>query len=364
MTAIFRSQMRIALGLASVVVLITAVSAAAVTEPWTRSANLRFATIHDIAVDPVRTSNVYAATAKGGVLRSSDGGRHWRGRAGGGLGWRGVRSLAIDPASPSTIYAGTWGAGIHKSTNGGVRWSALTLPYGDLGVHALIVDPREPRTVYAGTDHVGILKTTDGGVTWKEMNAGIRPGKGRRRLEVDSLAIDPKSPKTIYAATNLWGGSRSLFKTTDGAASWRELKRKELGGWEVAVDPRSSGTVYAFFGSEFFKSTNGGASWATSMLPRGIALALAVHPRTSHLYIGVLSDPRYLGGRRPSSAIYRSVDGGRSWEPFARGLEVSRRGKAGTRPPSVGALAFSSQGDVLFAGTDSAGVFKHRFERG
>jgi photosystem II stability/assembly factor-like uncharacterized protein len=354
-------RIALALALASVVVSTAAVSGTALTQPWTRSANLRSATVHAIAVDPVRTSNVYAGTARGGVLRSTDGGLHWRGRAGGGLGWRGVRSLAIDPTSPSTIYAGTWGAGVFKSTDGGVSWSALRLPYGDLGVHALVVDPRVPKSVYAGTDHVGVLKTTDGGATWTEMNAGIRPGAGRRRLEVDSLAIDPRSPKTIYAGTNLWGDDRRLFKTTDGAASWRELRREQPGGMELAVDPRSSATVYGLFGGLFLKSTNGGASWTTSKLPRGIALALAVHPRTSHLYVGMLDWAAYSREGRPSSAVYQSVDGGRSWEPFARGFEVPSRAKPGA--PSVGALAFSPQGDVLFAGTDSAGVFQRRFER-
>jgi len=353
--------MRIELALASVLVLTAAASSTSDSKPWTRSANLRTATVHAIVVDPARPSNVYAGTSIGGVIRSTDGGRHWRGRY--TLG-RGVRSLAIYPTSPSTVYAGTWGDGIYKSTNGGVSWGVLDLPYNDLGVPALVVDPREPQIVYAGTDHVGVLKTTDGGVTWTEMNAGIRPGGGRRRLEVGSLAIDPRSPKTIYAATTLWGDGSRLFKTTDGAASWHELHREQRGRWEVAVDPRSSATVYGLFRDQFSKSTDGGASWTTSKLPRGIALTLAVHPRTSHPYVGMLDWEAYFGGGRPSSAVYRSVDRGRSWQPFARGLEVPRRGKPGTRPPSVGALAFSPEGDVLFAGTDSAGIFQHRFKRG
>ena len=353
--------MRIALvlALAAASVISTGVGAAVLTEPWTHSVDLRSATIHAIAVDPVRTSTVYAGTARGGVIRSTDGVRHWTRELSG----RGIRSLAIDPTSPSTVYAGTWGAGIYKSTNGGVSWSSLDLPFNDLGVHALVIDPGEPKIVYAGTDHVGVLKTTDGGVTWTEVNAGIRPGGGRRRLEVGSLAIDPKSPKTIYAGTDLWGYGDSLFKTTDGAASWRELKKGKRGGWEVAVDPRSN-AVYSLFRDQFSKSTDGGASWATSKLPRGIALTLAVHPRTSHLYVGMLDWEAYFGRGRPSSAVYRSVDEGRSWQPFARGLEVPRRGKPGTRPPSVGALALSPKGDVLFAGTDSAGIFQHRFKRG
>jgi photosystem II stability/assembly factor-like uncharacterized protein len=352
--------MRIAIALASVVVSIAAVSASpAITEPWARSANLRSATVFAIAVDPVRPTTMYAATYKSGVIRSTDGGRHWR-RGASGLGRRGVRSLAIDPTSPSTVYAGTYRAGVYKTTNGGASWSALKLPYV-MGIQALVVDPREPKTVYAGTESAGVFKTTDGGVTWTEMNAGMS-----RRLEVLSLAIDPRSPKTIYAGTFRQGYEyRSLFKTTDGAASWRELKRKYLGSWgswkAVAVDPRSSATVYALFDQQFFKSTNGGMSWSSSKLPGRNPTALAVDPRTSHLYVGMGSEWPYTG---PSSAVYRSVDGGRTWQPFGSGLEVPHPSKPGTRPPPVHHLAFSPQGDVLFAGTDSGGVFQHRFKRG
>ena len=213
------------------------------------------------------------------------------------------------------------GAGIYKSTNGGVNWRALLLVLGDLGVHALVVDPREPKTVYAGTDHVGVLKTTDGGARWTEVNAGIRPGAGRRRLAVDSLAIDPRSPKTIYAATRL-GDDASLFKTTDGAASWRELKRGQLGAWEVAVDPRSSATVYAFFRGQFFKSTTEARPGLLPSCQEGSHLRLQ-STRAPRTFTSACMTGAYVGGRRPSSAVvYRSVDRGRTWQPFARGLEV------------------------------------------
>ena len=257
---------------------------------------------------------MYAGTYNSGVFRSMDGGRHWR-RQSGVSGPVGVRSLAIDPSSPSTVYAGTFRDGIYKSTNGGARWRALKLPYNDVGVFALVVDPREPETVYAGTNRTGVFKTTDGGVTWTEMNAGMGS-----LINVLSLAIDSRSPKTLYAATfrqRPLNNNGTLFETTDGAANWRELKRgKDRRSWtEVAVDPRSSATVYALRDDQLFKSTNGGASWTTSKLPGRNTSTVAVDPRTSHLYLGMGFGAYFNVGRPrapPTEALTEDACGSHS----------------------------------------------------
>ena len=226
--------MRIAAVLASAVFSATAASASLATNgAWTQSTNAQTANVLAIAIDPVRPSTLYAATYKDGVYKSTDGGRNWRGV---GVG-QGVRSLAIDPVTSSTVYAGTWRRGIFKTTDGGTTWSFLKLPHNDMGVLALVVDPKNPETVYAGTESLGIVKTTDGGVTWSEMNRGI----GRRM--VNGLAIDPTSPDTVYAATFREGyqeGSGSVFKTTNGAVSWSEIKREKLASGEASPSTRGS----------------------------------------------------------------------------------------------------------------------------
>jgi photosystem II stability/assembly factor-like uncharacterized protein len=350
--------MRIAAVHASVVFSAIAASASLATiGAWTQSTNLKTASVLAIAIDPVRPSTLYAATYKSGVIKSTDGGRSWRGA---GVG-QGVRSLAIDPESSSTVYAGTWRRGIYKTTDGGARWSVLKLPYNDMGVLALAVDPRSPETVYAGTESLGIVKTTDGGVTWMETNRGI----GRRM--VLGLAIDPISPGTVYAATFREGySSGSIFKTTNGGKSWRELKRENLATGEmVAVDPRRHSTLYAILDYRLYMSTNSGATWSIRLTPSGgYPSTVAVHPQTSHVYLGMRLDGRTLRtGLRPSSAVFRSVDQGRTWQPFGSGLEVPRRSKAGTTPPSVKDLAFARDGRALFAATAGGGVFGYSYAR-
>ena len=300
-------RIRAALSAAVIAAAVAAGLARAGSGVWTPSKDLARVNAVALAVDPARPSTIYAATYKSGVFKSTDGGHRWRSA---GVG-QGVRSLAIDPSSPSTVYAGTWRRGIFKTTNAGATWDFLRLPHNDMGVLALVVDPEHPETVYAGTESVGVFKTVDGGATWSETNATI----GRRMIL--SLSIDPKSPQTLYAATFREGYSHgSIFKTTNGGKSWRELKRENLAtGEKVALDPRRPSTLYAILDYRLYLSTDGGASWSLRRTPPGgYPSAVAVHPHTSHVYLGMWFDRRTLRIEpRPSSAVFRSVDGGGTW---------------------------------------------------
>src|SRR5215470_15011306 len=75
-----------------------------------------------------------------------------------------------------------------------------------------------------------------------------------------ALVVDPQNSRTLYASTD-----RGLFKTSDGAASWSAVSSpKGLDGWpmSLAIDPLTSGTIYAgLAGERMYKSTDGGASW-------------------------------------------------------------------------------------------------------
>jgi len=79
--------------------------------------------------------------------------------------------------------------------------------------YALATDPTNPNVVYAASSTVSVYKTTDGGATWSAANRGL-PGQ-----PVRSLFVDPINPLKIYAAVA--GGE--LFKTDDGGASWQVI---------------------------------------------------------------------------------------------------------------------------------------------
>jgi photosystem II stability/assembly factor-like uncharacterized protein len=299
-------------------------------------------TVTALAVDPVDSRIVYAATQEGeGVFKSRDGGETWS-PSGAGLPkipGNNVFCLAIDPRRPAILYAGTLNFGIYKSTDGGASWSPSQrgLSANLLGVHALAIDPGAPGTVFAGTG-VGVFKTTDGGANWKPRNGGLPDAP-----LISDLAIDPQRPAVVYAAVVTSG----LYKSANGGGTWTPINHglpARQGVATLAIDPRRSATVYAATYAGLLKSTNGGASWFPSNtgLPKSGVSALAIDPRNSRtLFAGT-----FFG-----SGVFRSDDGGASWRPINAGLSNL----------VIWALAVTPQGTV-YAATEGeskpGGVFQ------
>ncbi len=211
-----------------------------------------------VAVDPRVTSTIYASTFNGWFppatwrfVKSTDGGRSWReltpGLSGKWVGW-----IAIDPRNTRTLYAATLpvfrndrlvGGGVFKSVNGGRSWRAAGLP--KMRVSALVADPRTPEILYALTDR-GVFKSTDGSHTWRRAGHGVRSSV---IAFTGALVIDPRSPATLYATacTNIaCEGGQGVFRSTDGARSWRAFNQglPTLDVFTVAIDSTGR-TLYA-----------------------------------------------------------------------------------------------------------------------
>ena len=270
-----------------------------------------------LAIDPRVPSTLYAGTERNliptaaGVFKSVDGGRTWR-AANRGLAGNSVDALAIDPQEPTTLYAGAnrdgftvRKGGVFKTTNGGRTWKAVNAGLvGNQDVEALAIDPHKPATLYV-TSWGEIFKTTNGGRLWRAVNAGLSGSL------VYALALDPKNPATLYA------GGESLFKSTDGGRAWRAVTTglgRFKGVQALAIDPRRAETIYVgthyddriVSHSRVFKSTNGGRSWraANAGLPKDTSVeAFAIDPVTpTTVYAGTHGD-----------GVFKSTNGGRRW---------------------------------------------------
>src|SRR5206468_1213070 len=104
--------------------------------------------LNRLVVDPVVSSNVYAAT-EAGIYRSTEAETNWA-LLGTGLGNSLVRDLTINRLSPAEMLAATAG-GIYRSTNYGTNWIAFNTGLSNLSVGVLVRDPVTPSTIYAGT---------------------------------------------------------------------------------------------------------------------------------------------------------------------------------------------------------------------
>jgi photosystem II stability/assembly factor-like uncharacterized protein len=257
-----------------------------------------------VAVNPMSPETVYAGTAIGGVLKTTNGGGSW-GIANTALTNTTVHAVAVDPQVPSTLYAGTT-LGLFKSTNGGMNWTNGGEALSGRSVVALVIDPVNPSTVYAGTELAGVFKTTNGGASWSPVNTGLY-------TQILSLAIDPVTPTTLYAGTY----NNGTFKTTNGGALWFPINiglSNVLGVISIAVNPAAPATVYAGTYSGLYKTTNGGLIWVPvsgDFSNQGI-YSIAIDPATpSTIYIGTFG-----------AGVFRSTNNGVNWSPVNTGLSA------------------------------------------
>ncbi len=217
-----------------------------------------------------------------------------------GLKWRGIgpartsgriADFAVNPDNIEEYYVASASGHLWKTVNGGITWKAVadTLPYS-LGV--VTMDPNNHNVVWVGTgenNHQralgygdGVYKSTDGGETWTRM--GLKDSR-----QIGGIVINPENSDEVYIAAegSAWGpgGDRGLYKTTDGGATWEKVLEisENTGVNNIVMDPRNPDVLYA-----------------TSEQRR----------RRAFTKIG--------GG--PESAVYKSVDAGKTWEKIMKGL--------------------------------------------
>lgn len=253
------------------------------------------------AVQEGKRITVYIGAASGGVWKSLNGGTTYK-PVFDKQPLQSIGAITIDPKNPKTVWVGTgesWtrnsvsvGDGVYKSTDGGDNWTNLGLKESER-IAKIIVDPADSNTVYvcatgklwSDSDERGVYKTTDGGKNWKKVLKGANLSTG-----CSMLTLDEKNPNTLYAG--MWdfrrkgwtfrsGGedanapsASSLFKSTDGGATWKELDENSAKGlpakpWgRIAVTsaPSKPEVVYALIEAEppkngLFRSDDGGKNW-------------------------------------------------------------------------------------------------------
>lgn len=267
-------------------------------------------TVSNIAVHPSDPQVLYAGGSLPGVVKSTDGGASWRLLPGSPLF---PAFVALDPSRPTTVYASQRTARqIFKSTDGGVHWRRINtgLP-ADLDISDLAVDPARPSRLYLASSREGVWRSVDGGASWRRASQGLPNGE---TTQVTFLAVPRRRDGTAFANTIPFG----LYRTRDAGASWSPAGKGLPAASQVfalALAPSDPRILYVSLADRVFRSEDGGDSWFPIAQPPGrpTLVTLAVHPRL----------PGTVYGGTSNSGIFKSTNGGRSWEPTGASTDVS-----------------------------------------
>ncbi len=238
-------------------------------------------------------------------------GFQWRPLGPTGFGGR-VVDLALHPERPRSLWVASASGGLWLTEDHGTSWRCLFEREGTISIGDVAVDPSNPDVLWVGTGEAnnqrssywgdGVYKSTDGGETWKHVGLGDSHHIGR-------IVVDPENPDHVFVAVlgHLYtpNEERGLYRTTDGGETWSRVLRvsEDVGVVDVAMDPSDAKLVYA-----------------------------ASYERRRRAWD--------FDGNGPGSGIWRSEDGGATFERCAGGLPEGDIGR-------IGLDVFPADGQVI-----------------
>lgn len=234
--------------------------------------------------------------------------------------------------NPSVLWVATASGGLWRSLNRGHNWVNV---FEDMEVNTfgdVALAPSDPMVVYAGTGEQnnrqstswgnGVYRSDDGGESWEHLGL-----EGTRHIA--EVQVHPRNPDVVYVAASgdLWNASeeRGVYRSFDGGRNWRKVLHvdEDTGAIDLVLNFDNPDVVYAAMyqrrrtawgfngggpGSGIYRSTDGGDTWEKMSDLNGRPMYY------SHVYIDP-NDENVVYTLATSS--YRSRDGGRTWEDIS-----------------------------------------------
>ena len=385
-------------------------------EIWVPSTNLHFRSrdggktwsdfrvpdqdVYAIAVDPADPKVVYAGGrgSTNHLSRSDDGGKTWK-KIGRGLPEQSISDVLVDPKNPTNILVAVGFSDLFRSADRGETFAPLPTPAGGTDeLYRLRLDPRDGHVVWAATEK-GLFVSRDGGATWR----GSDEGTGS--FLVRSVAFDPRDPRRMLAAS----GGGGVYRSEDGGASWSLSGQGLAAGWVkrlygapgspalfaqigsslwkleapgrwsavgapfadddgdvqpdgITFDPHSPGTVWVYRASTAWRSVDGRRFEALEPKQPSVRQLIKGDLGSAQFQSFALdagdSKVLYAGSwsnQDPGQAVYRSKDGGKSFQPAGNGISAER--VTALASPSPGVVLAVAEGKSLYRTTNGGGAW-------
>ena len=246
-----------------------------------------------------------------------------------------IHDIEILPNDPATVFIASASGGIWKSTNKGTTWKPVfddqvVSTFGDMAISL-----SNPDVIYAGSGEQqnrqstswgnGIYKSENQGETWRSIGL-------EKTYHIARVIIHPENPNIVFVAAlgNLWNSSkeRGVYQTTNGGKNWKKVLYIDdmTGVVDMAMAKNNPNILYAATyqrmrkawgfngggpGSGIYKTTDGGKTWneLTGGLPPGDKgrIGLAASKTRSNIIYATIE-------HADSSGFYRSSNGGRTWK--------------------------------------------------
>ncbi|MBS1491522.1 MAG: glycosyl hydrolase [Bacteroidetes bacterium] len=272
-----------------------------------------------------------------------------------GLKWRNIgpgrggraNAIAGHPLNRNIYYVGYTGGGVWMTENGGLSWKNISDGFFKVGsIGEIAVSPSDPNVIYVGTgEHAvrgvmtsfgdGIYKSTDGGKTWKK--TGLEKSR-----HISDIAIHPNNPDILWVAAQgpVHGASadRGIYKSVDGGQTWKKTLYidENTGASSLSMDITNPRVLYAAMwqhrrspwkvesgpNSSIWKSVDGGETWEKIMegLPQEMGkIGISVSRANPGKVYAIIEAEKSKAG------LYRSDDGGKKWTQQSNDQNITSR---------------------------------------
>jgi photosystem II stability/assembly factor-like uncharacterized protein len=279
--------------------------------------------VYSMALDPTHVDTVYLASFNRGIMKTVDSGLTWQP---GGLEDDKIYAVAINPISSANLLAGTSGNGLYRSENSGLSWLHSNTGIENSMVTALVLSPADPYPIYASLFGAGVYQSENRAQSWQEQNTGLTD------KFVHDLVMNPSQPSLLYALTDTDGLYQNDLNAGNG---WVKVGQglpltKTLTQAYPADHPFATREMQEAFTSPL-------ETTQTNLLANAILLTMVYAP----------SDPQIAYMGTGGSGVYKSIDGGASWQP------------AGLAGESVLSLAVDqTDSEMVYAVTENPGRIK------